>query len=387
MDSVVIHYHELALKGKNRPFFLRQLVKNLLIATRGAGVRQALRQEGRIVLELEKDSHWEAIQERLGKVFGVANFSPAHKVPLELESIKETLGRLVKEMAFRTFRVRARRADKRFVLNSMQINQEVGAYIKQASGAQVDLEDAELTIHIEVLPQEAFCYFQKLPGPGGLPVGVSGKVICLLSGGIDSPVAAYRMMKRGARLIFIHFHSHPFLSRASQEKARDLARLLTQYQYHSRLYLVPFGELQREVVLSAPISLRVILYRRLMMRIADAVATSNQAQALVTGESLGQVASQTLENISVIQEATCLPVLRPLIGMDKEEIIQQAKQIGTYETSIIPDQDCCKLFVPKHPAVRCTVDEVKRVEAKLDIHGFVKKALERVEMAKFSYPF
>jgi len=224
MDSVVIHYHELALKGKNRPFFLRQLVKNLLIATRGAGVRQALRQEGRIVLELEKDSHWEAIQERLGKVFGVANFSPAHKVPLELESIKETLGRLVKEMAFRTFRVRARRADKRFVLNSMQINQEVGAYIKQASGAQVDLEDAELTIHIEVLPQEAFCYFQKLPGPGGLPVGVSGKVICLLSGGIDSPVAAYRMMKRGARLIFIHFHSHPFLSRASQEKARDLAR-------------------------------------------------------------------------------------------------------------------------------------------------------------------
>jgi len=386
MDSVVIHYHELALKGKNRPFFLRQLVKNLLIATRGAGVRQALRQEGRIVLELEKDSHWEAIQERLGKVFGVANFSPAHKVPLELESIKETLGRLVKEMAFRTFRVRARRADKRFVLNSMQINQEVGAYIKQASGAQVDLEDAELTIHIEVLPQEAFCYFQKLPGPGGLPVGVSGKVICLLSGGIDSPVAAYRMMKRGARLIFIHFHSHPFLSRASQEKARDLARLLTQYQYHSRLYLVPFGELQREVVLSAPISLRVILYRRLMMRIADAVATSNQAQALVTGESLGQVASQTLENISVIQEATCLPVLRPLIGMDKEEIIQQAKQIGTYETSIIPDQDCCKLFVPKHPAVRSTVDEVKRVEAKLDIHGFVKKALERVEMAKFSYP-
>lgn len=387
MDSVVIHYHELALKGKNRPFFLRQLVKNLLIATRGTGVRQALRQEGRIVLELEKDSHWEAIQERLGKVFGVANFSPAHKVPLELESIKETLGRLVKEMAFRTFRVRARRADKRFVLNSMQINQEVGAYIKQASGAQVDLEDAELTIHIEMLPQEAFCYFQKLSGPGGLPVGVSGKVICLLSGGIDSPVAAYRMMKRGARLIFIHFHSHPFLSRASQEKARDLARLLTQYQYHSRLYLVPFGELQREVVLSAPISLRVILYRRLMMRIADAVATNNQAQALVTGESLGQVASQTLENISVIQEATCLPVLRPLIGMDKEEIIQQAKQIGTYETSIIPDQDCCKLFVPKHPAVRSTVDEVKRVEAKLDIHGFVKKALERVEMAKFSYPF
>jgi thiamine biosynthesis protein ThiI len=386
MDSVVIHYHEIALKGKNRPLFLRQLVKNLLIATRGAGVRQALRQEGRIVLELEKDSHWEAIQERLGKVFGVANFSPAHKVPLELESIKETLGRLVKEMAFRTFRVRARRADKRFVLNSMQINQEVGAYIKQASGAQVDLEDAELTIHIEILPQEAFCYFQKLPGPGGLPVGVSGKVICLLSGGIDSPVAAYRMMKRGARLIFIHFHSHPFLSRASQEKARDLVRLLTQYQYHSRVYLVPFGELQREVVLSAPISLRVILYRRLMMRIADAVATNNQAQALVTGESLGQVASQTLENISVIQEATCLPVLRPLIGMDKEEIIQQAKQIGTYETSIIPDQDCCKLFVPKHPAVRSTVDEVKRVEAKLDIHGFVKKALERVEMAKFSYP-
>ena len=216
MDSVVIHYHEIALKGKNRPFFLRQLVKNLLRATRGAGVRQAMRQQGRILLVLEKDALWEDIQERIGKVFGVANFSPAHKVPLELESIKQTLGRLVKDIDFRSFRVRARRADKSFFLNSMQINQEVGAYIKQSSGARVDLEGAELTIHIEILPQEAYCYFQKLQGPGGLPVGVSGRVICLLSGGIDSPVAAYRMMKRGACPIFIHFHSHPFLSRTSQ---------------------------------------------------------------------------------------------------------------------------------------------------------------------------
>ena len=386
MDSIVVHYHELALKGKNRPFFIQQLVKNLLASTQEVGVKKALRPPGRIVLELAPDAQKAVIAQRLGRVFGVANFSPAHKVPLDMESMKRMASQLVQGKAFNSFRIRARRGDKGFSLNSVQINEEVGAHIKQLSGARVDLENAELTLHIEVLAREAFCYFEKLPGPGGLPVGVSGRVVCLLSGGIDSPVAAYRMMKRGADPVFVHFHSHPFLSRASQEKAKDLVRLLAQYQYVSKLYLVPFGELQRGVVLNAPVPLRVILYRRLMMRIAEAIAGQNQAKALVTGESLGQVASQTLENISVIQEASSLPILRPLIGMDKEEIIQQAERIGTYEISIIPDQDCCQLFVPKHPAVRCHLDDAKRAEERLDVHGLVKIALERVETVGFSYP-
>jgi len=386
MDSVVVHYHELALKGKNRPFFVRQLAKNLLIATRGAGVRQVIRQPGRIVLDLDETAQKQVIDQRLGRVFGVANFSSAYQMPLDLEVIKKELGQLIRDKVFKSFVIKARRGDKTFPLNSMQINEAVGAYIKQVSGSRVDLENAELTIHIEILAREAFCYFEKLPGQRGLPVGVSGKVVCLLSGGIDSPVASYRMMKRGADVVFVHFHSHPFLSRASQEKARDLVKLLTQHQYLSTLYLTPFGELQREVVLSAPVPLRVILYRRLMMRIAEAIARQNHAKALVTGESLGQVASQTLENISVIQEASGLPVLRPLIGMDKEEIIQQAEQIGTYEVSIIPDQDCCQLFVPKHPAVRCTLDDVKKAESRLDVDGLVKMAMEKAERVNFSYP-
>jgi thiamine biosynthesis protein ThiI len=386
MNSVVVHYHELALKGKNRPFFVRRLEKNLLTATRGAGVQRARRQPGRIVLELDENAPKQVIEQRLGRVFGVANFSPAFKMPLDLEGIKRELGRLIQDRAFKSFRIKTRRGDKSFPLNSMQINEEIGAYIKQASGSRVDLDNAEFTIYIEMLTREAFCYFEKLPGLGGLPVGVSGRVVCLLSGGIDSPVASYRMMKRGADAVFVHFHSHPFLSRASQEKTRDLVKWLTQYQYLSMLYLVPFGELQRDVVLNAPVPLRVILYRRFMMRIAEAIARQNHATALVTGESLGQVASQTLENISVIQEVTGLPVLRPLIGMDKEEIIQQAERIGTYEISIIPDQDCCQLFVPKHPAVRCTLDEVKKAESRLDLDGLVKMALEKAERVNFSYP-
>ncbi len=386
MDNVVVHYHELALKGKNRPFFVRQLVKNLLSATRGLGVQQALRQPGRIVLELDQNAQKTTIEHRLGKVFGVANFSPAHKMPLDIESIKKMVSQWVQGKTFSSFRIRARRGDKGFPMNSVQINEEVGACVKQATGSRVDLDNAELTIHIEVLAREAFCYFEKLPGPGGLPVGVSGRVVCLLSGGIDSPVAAYRMMKRGADPVFVHFHSHPFLSRTSQEKARDLVRLLAQYQYVSKLCMVPFGELQREVVLNAPVPLRVILYRRFMMRIAETIAKQNHAKALVTGESLGQVASQTLENISVIQEASGLPILRPLIGMDKEEIIQQAEGIGTYEISIIPDQDCCQLFVPKHPAVKCNLDDAKRAEERLDVYGLVKAALERLEVLEFTYP-
>ncbi|MCI0529166.1 MAG: tRNA 4-thiouridine(8) synthase ThiI, partial [Nitrospira sp.] len=380
-------YHELALKGKNRPFFIRQLVKNLLSATRELGVQQALRQPGRIILELDQNAQKTEIKQRLGKVFGVANFSPAHKMPLEIEIIKKMISQLIQEKTFGSFRIRARRGDKAFPMNSVQINEVVGAWIKQATGSRVDLDNAELTIHIEVLTREAFCYFEKLPGPGGLPVGVSGRVVCLLSGGIDSPVAAYRMMKRGADPVFVHFHSYPFLSRASQEKTRDLLKLLAQYQYVSKLYLVPFGELQRQVVLSTPAPLRVILYRRLMMRIAEVIARQNHAMALVTGESLGQVASQTLENISVIQEASSLPILRPLIGMDKEEIIQQAEGIGTYEISIIPDQDCCQLFVPKHPVVKCSLDDAKKAEQRLDVHGLVKLALERVEVIGVSFPF
>ena len=386
MDRVIIHYHELALKGKNRPFFVRQLVKNLSSAAQGTGVRRILRLSGRVALEIASDSEWKTLRERLSQVFGVANFSLARRVPLEIEALKQAAVELIQGIPFESFRIQARRGDKSLPFTSVQVNQEVGAYVKGKSGARVDLKNAEVTIYIEMLPKVAFCYLEKCPGLGGLPVGVSGRVVSLLSGGIDSPVAADRMMRRGTRSIFVHFHSHPFLNRASQEKAQELAQLLTRHQYRSKLYLIPFGELQREVVLNCPPPLRVVLYRRMMMRIAEGIARGLRAQTLVTGESLGQVASQTLENMAVIQEAVRIPVHRPLIGMDKEEIIRQAKEIGSYETSIIPDQDCCQLFVPKHPAVRSTLEQVQKAEERLDIVELIQSARQRTVTLEYKYP-
>ncbi|MFQ5896523.1 MAG: tRNA sulfurtransferase, partial [Nitrospinota bacterium] len=226
----------------------------------------------------------------------------------------------------------------------------------------------------------ALLYTEKLPGPGGLPVGVSGRVVCLMSGGIDSPVAAYRMMKRGCQAVLVHFHSVPYLSRASVEKASELAALLNRYQGRTALYLVPLGELQREVVLATPPPPRVVLYRRFMARIGEAIAARERAGAIVTGESLGQVASQTLSNLATIEGAVELPILRPLIGMDKLEIIRQAEAVGTYEVSIEPDQDCCTLFTPKHPAVRTTPEELRALEERLDVEGMVERALAGAEL-------
>ena len=251
-----------------------------------------------------------------------------------------------------SFRVSARRSDKRFPFTSPQIEREVGGLIKEARGWRVDLDEPAFTIHIEMLSDGAFYFFGKEPGAGGLPTGTGGRVACLLSGGIDSPVAAYRMMRRGCSVMLIHFHSYPILSRASQEKVREITTLLTRHQLRSRLVLVPFGELQQQVLLAVPAELRVVLYRRLMFRIAERLARRWRARALVTGEVVGQVASQTLENLTTIAEATTMEVLRPLVGMDKDEITAEAARIGTLPISIIPDQDCCQLFTPKHPSTR-----------------------------------
>jgi thiamine biosynthesis protein ThiI len=285
-----------------------------------------------------------------------------------------------------TFRVSARRADKRFPLTSPQIEREVGGRIKEARGWRVDLSHPELTIHVEALTNEAFYFFGKERGAGGLPVGVSGRVACLLSGGIDSPVAAWRLMRRGCRVLFVHFHSYPILSRASQEKARELVRLLSEYQYRSKLFLVPFGEIQQQVVLTVAPPLRVVIYRRLMMRIAERIAHQNRAQALVTGEVVGQVASQTLENMASINGVVSLPVLRPLVGMDKDEITAEAQRLGTFPISIIPDQDCCTLFTPRHPATKAGAIEVERAEAALAVDEIVERAAAGASMEAFQFP-
>jgi thiamine biosynthesis protein ThiI len=386
MKSVVIHYQEIALKGKNRPWFVARLVRNLKEATKDLDVQAVHVLPGRIEMVLGPSLAWEVARDRVKKVFGIGNFARAGRAPLDVDAIAQEILKDLGPEDPPTFRLSARRADKRFPLTSPQIEREVGGRIKEARGWTVNLDDPALTIHVETLATEAFYYFGKERGAGGLPVGSSGKVACLLSGGIDSPVAAWRMMRRGCRVLFVHFHSYPILSRASQEKARELARLLAQFQYHSRVFLVPFGEIQQRVVLAVPPPLRVVIYRRLMMRIAERIATLNRAQALVTGEVVGQVASQTLENMANIDAVVSLPVLRPLVGMDKEEIMAEAERLGTYPISIIPDQDCCTLFTPRHPATKAKRDDVERAEEGLPIQEIVEDAVKAAAVESFGFP-
>jgi thiamine biosynthesis protein ThiI len=386
MTSIVVHYQEIALKGRNRPWFVARLVNNIRHATAGLDVTAVRPLMGRVELVLGPSADYAQVRERLSRVFGIANFGKAGRAPLDIDQIAAGILRDLGDIETPSFRVSVKRADKRFPMRSPEIEREVGGRIKLAKGWKVDLGHPELTIVVEMLATEAFYTFGKDRGPGGLPTGVSGKVACLLSGGIDSPVAAWRMMKRGCSALLVHFHSYPFLSRASQEKVRELAQVLTTYQLHSRLFLVAFGEIQRQVVLTVPAPLRVVIYRRLMMRIADRIARTHGARALVSGEVIGQVASQTLENMSIIASATDLPILRPLVGMDKEEIVAEAIRLGTYEISVVPDQDCCQLFTPKHPATRATRVAVEEAERRLPVEALVAEAAAKAEIENFGFP-
>ena len=279
---------------------------------------------GRIEIELGP-ADWDAVRERLKTVFGIQYYSYAGNATLDLDEMAATIVKDLGDARPASFRVTARRTDKRYPLTSPQIEFEVGGRIKEAKGWRVDLSHPELTVHVDLLTDRAFYFFGKEPGGGGLPTGTGGKVACLLSGGIDSPVAAWRLMRRGCSVLFIHFHSYPVLSRASQEKVRQLAEVLTTYQQRSRLVLVPFADVQQKVLLTIAPDLRVVMYRRLMMRIAEKLARRWHAKALVTGEVIGQVASQTLDNLTTIGGATKMQILRPLIGMDKDEIMARRR--------------------------------------------------------------
>jgi len=383
---VVVHYHEISLKRGNRPLFLRHLARNLARAVADVGPVSVRQRPGRIVLDLDGHPQPEAVRDRAQRVCGVASVLLGYRTASTLDAMRAVIGPLVEGRQFASFRITARRAFKTYPMTSVELNRALGAFVLERVNTRVDLEHPEVEIVVEVLPDEAFVAMDRRPGPGGLPVGASGTVAALLSGGIDSPVAAWRMMKRGCRVVFVHFHSVPYLPPTSQAKARALVERLTEWQYASRLYQVPFGEIQREVVLSVPGPARVVVYRRLMIRIAEAIARRTGALALATGESLGQVASQTLENITAIDAAAGGPVLRPLIGTDKIEIIHEAKQLGTFEISIEPDADCCTLFVPKHPLTRMSVAEAEAAESRLDIPRLVESGVEGAALETFEFP-
>lgn len=382
---VIVKFHEPALKGKNRPMFIRRLASNLRRAVKGAGVQRVWQAHMMICLALRHESDWPVVRERVRDCFGVAKFFLARKVALDLDAVKAVLPSELEGRRFANFRITARRANKRFPVKSDQINRELGTYVQHISGASVRLKDPDLEICVDVLHDGILVYCDPEQGYGGMPVDVSGATLALMSGGIDSPVAAWQLMKRGSRVKFLHFHSHPLVDTSSIEKACELSEILTRYQYDAELFLAPFAAVQQRIIVSVPPPYRVVLYRRFMVRIAEALARQQGLQALVTGESLAQVASQTLQNIAVVDDAAQIPILRPLIGFNKNEIIDLARQIGTYPVSILPDQDCCTLFVPKHPVTKGDLDVARRLEAMLPVSDLVQDTLDRIEARRFGF--
>jgi len=397
MDYIICHYHEIGLKGKNRRFFEEKLIENIKRVLKASDFEFVKRISGRLIVKLTKtgNKNQKEIKESLKNIFGIANFSFAETCPQKIKNIQEEALEILKNpdttrlwrsygagKKFKTFRITTQRSKKEFKLTSQQVNEKVGAYILKKLKLKVKLENPDITCFIEIVEKYAFLHLEKIKGLGGLPVTVSGKAVALLSGGIDSPVASFLAMKRGIKVIFVHFHAYPFTSAASIEKTKKLVKILSKFQGNSRLYLIPFGEIQKEILLKTPAKLRVIFYRRLMFRIAQEIARKEKALGIFTGESVGQVASQTLENIRAIEEAVSLPIYRPLIGQDKEEIISQAKKISTFDTSILPDQDCCSRFVPPHPETKAKLEEVIKIEKRLNIRKMTKEAIQKASLNK-----
>jgi len=383
---LVIHYSEIGLKGKNRAFFERRLQHNVDERLTGLKVTGIERLSGRLLVTLGAGADSVAAAERLRTVPGIAYVAQAYSAPKDMAALAAGVLRSLagKSRPCSSFRVETHRADKRFPLTSPQINAEIGDRVQAATGWRVDLTHPDLVIHIELLFEEAYFYMDRVPGIGGLPVGASGTVGLLLSGGIDSPVAGYYALKRGCQVIPIHFHSEPFGNwLSSQDKVKRLVAALRSYGILGKYYVVPIGEIQREMVVDAPASMRILLYRRLMVRIAEELMSREDGLALVTGESLGQVASQTLHSLRAVEAVAALPILRPLVGLDKAEIVAQAKTIGTYEISIEAGDDCCQFLMPRQVVTRPALADVEAAEAGLDIARLVGTGLAgaRVEWA------
>jgi len=385
---VIIHYAEIALKGGNRNFFEEKLVENIRksLTQKGIVFDYAKRIYGRILLELPGTIPGEfyrgssPVSLVLQNIFGIAHFSLVEKCEKDIEKIKEKALEVLSQKDFVTFKVEAKRSDKKFFLSSQQINEQVGEAVMDGLVKKVDLHNPDVILYIEITEKDVFLYTEKIKGPGGLPLGVSGKAICLISGGIDSPVAAWYLMKRGVENVFVHFYSTQQGYEQSLEKVRDLVQALNAFQLKSKIYLVPFSEIQKEILLNTQADLRVVLYRRFMFRVSEEIALKEGAKALITGENVGQVASQTLDNMLVISEATSLPILRPLAGFDKIEIIEIAKKINTYEISILPHLDCCSMFVPEHPSTKANLKEVIKQEKKLKIKKLITSALKNTKI-------
>ncbi|MDZ7723726.1 MAG: tRNA uracil 4-sulfurtransferase ThiI [candidate division KSB1 bacterium] len=384
---IIIHHSEISLKKGNRGFFEARLRDNINHALNGLPGCHVKMDYGRFLLFFNHMDQTQEILDRLQHVVGIAYLRPAYPGSRDPDTLKDQVFDIVKSMSFNTFRVDTRRADKQFPHTSVEINRIVGSRIHMQLGKPVDLSDqADLTISIEIFNKKVFFSVNSIRGIRGLPVGSTGKVVSMLSSGIDSPVSSFMMMTRGCQNIFVHFHSYPYTEKSSIYNAQALVRHLTRYQYRSKLYLVPLASIQRAIISGAPEKFRVILYRRMMYRLAQKVAEKEGARALVTGDSLGQVASQTLENIAAIDDAITMPVLRPLSGLDKDSIIKKARDLGTFTTSIEPHDDCCSYLVPQRPETKAKMDQVHKAESGVpDWQAQIKDALKKTELEKYTW--
>lgn len=381
---IIVRYCEIHLKGNNRGYFEKVFQENLERALRG--IRHEIRRpSGRYIVENFDESRADEIVARLSKVFGTHTLSVAYKVSADMDSIWSAVLTVAPQDG--TFKVQTNRADKKFPLDSMQMNAEIGGRLLSANPRlKVDVHDPQHVVYIDIRENgTALVFGAYVKGAGGMPVGTAGRGMLLLSGGIDSPVAGYMIAKRGMQLEAIHFHSYPYTNLQAREKVEELARILSEYTCGLTLHVVSVTHIQEEIHRLCPAEMMITLLRRFMMRIAERIGEKTGAQCIVTGESLGQVASQTIEGItsseSVLER---FPVLRPLIGFDKTEIIEISRRIGTYETSILPYEDCCTVFLPKHPLIRPDLAEVERAENKLDIEKLVGAALDSAETLRLS---
>jgi tRNA uracil 4-sulfurtransferase len=376
---LIIHYGEIGLKGQNRGFFESKLMKNLRTALNGDAVVR--RKYGKIVVELKPKSDLAQCKKILGQLPGIASSAFAEKAELTFSSLQKTALELLSKKNFTTFGIVTRRSNKAFPKTSQEINVLLGNVIREKLNKKVDLSNPDINLYVEISEKEIYVYTKKYPGIGGLPVGSSGKAVALLSGGIDSPVASFMSMKRGMKVVFVHVLNKTMTGgREGAAKIGKIVSQLAKIQGKSKLYIVPFEEIQKTIITQIPAEYRMIIYRRFMLRIAEVIAVKEKAKGIITGDSVGQVASQTLDNLKCVYDVASLPILPPLIGMNKEEIITIAKQIGTYELSILPYPDCCSFMLAKHPETRANIEKIEKLERLIPhLNELVKENVKKAQ--------
>ncbi|MFA5358924.1 MAG: tRNA uracil 4-sulfurtransferase ThiI [Patescibacteria group bacterium] len=390
-QAFIIHYNEIALKGGNRDYFEKKLITNIKRSLTEVGDVKIKKLYGRILVLFGGEINGEVIARKLSQIFGIANYGSVFISDVSLKLGKDVIEPLAKEIIilikdkqFENFAVTVKRGDKKFPLHSPQVEKEIGGYIYEQMQREkrVKLKNPELEIFIEIVEKDIFIYFDKISGAGGLPAGSSGRGLCLISSGFDSPVAAYKMARRGVIVDFLHFHSYPHTSRASLDNVKRIVEVLNSYQYDGRLFTSAFGDFQKKVVMSAPAKLRVVLYRRMMLRVAQELARKLKIKILITGDSVGQVASQTIDNITAVSAAVDMPILRPLCGDDKQDIVNLAVKIGTHDISAQPYDDCCSMFVPPNPETHARIAEVEAAEKGLEIEKLTKDIVDNIKEEK-----